>query len=180
MNHFTPIAGQPRLRGFTLMEVMISLGIATLFVIGVITFTTITFKQGIFAISNYTDLNTKSRLTLDVMSRDIRNAAGLKTYATNSITMTNASGTTFTYTWDGASKFTRTFGGVSTLMMTNCDYLSFSIYQRNPTNGYNFYSAAAIPSQTKLVDVSWRCSRTYLGKKLNTESVQTARIVIRN
>lgn len=162
------------------MEVMISLGIATMFVTGVIIFTTITFKQGIFAISNYSDLNTKSRQTLDVMSRDLRNAAGLTAYATNSITLTNATGTTLSYTWDKASKFTRTYAGVSTVLLTNCDYLSFGIYQRNPTNGYNFYPATNIPSQTKLIDVSWRCSRTYLGKKLNTESVQTARIVLRN
>jgi len=28
--------------------------------------------------------------------------------------------------------------------------------------------------------VSWKCSRTILGAKINTESVQTAKIVLRN
>jgi hypothetical protein len=32
----------------------------------------------------------------------------------------------------------------------------------------------------KLVDVSWLCSRKILGRKVNTESVQTAKIVMRN
>ena len=32
----------------------------------------------------------------------------------------------------------------------------------------------------KLIDVSWKCSRKIMGEKLNTESVQTAKIVIRN
>jgi hypothetical protein len=30
------------------------------------------------------------------------------------------------------------------------------------------------------VDVSWKCSRQILGEKVNTESVQTAKIVMRN
>ena len=31
----------------------------------------------------------------------------------------------------------------------------------------------------KLIAVSWVCSRTILGSKMNTESVQTAKIIIR-
>ena len=38
----------------------------------------------------------------------------------------------------------------------------------------------AVADQVKLLDVSWRCSRKVLGQKLNTESVQTSKIVIRN
>jgi hypothetical protein len=163
----------------TLMEMMVSFGIATLFVLWVISFTSITFSQGIFALGNYTDLNTKSRRTLDTLTRDIRSAAALTSYTTNSITMTNSDGTSFSYTWDG-SRFTRVYGGVSTMLMSNCDYLCFGIYQRNPTNSYSFVSATNAINQTKLIDVQWRCSRQYLGAKLNTESVQTARIVIRN
>jgi Tfp pilus assembly protein PilW len=169
-----------RLSGMTLMEMMVVVFIASFFIIGVLDFTIITFNQGIYATTNYADLNAKSRRTLDYLSRDIRNAKGLVSFATNSITLTNLDGTSFTYAWDGSNAFTRTYGGVSSLMMTNCDYLSFNIYQRNPTNGFTFVTTTATPSQTKLIDVSWRCSRKYMGQKLNTESVQTARIVIRN
>lgn len=166
-------------RGFTLVEVMLTLAVATLFVLGVISFTTTTFKQGTFAIGNYTDLNEKSRLTLDLLSKDIRNASALTSFATNSITLTNLDTTVFTYAWDGKA-VTRTYAGVKTLLMTNCDYLCFNVYQRNPTNNFSFVSSSSTPSQTKLIDVSWRCSRSYNGTKLYTESVQTARIVIRN
>jgi hypothetical protein len=168
------------LAAFTLVEVMMTLGIATMFVMGLIIFTTITFQQGIFSIGNYTDLNNKSRRTLDAMSRDIRNASGLTYYATNIIVLTNSDASWQVYYWDGRSQFTRYSSGQTTVLLTNCDYLCFNIYQRNPTNNYSFVSATAIPTQTKLIDVSWRCSRTYLGAKLNTESVQTARIVMRN
>jgi hypothetical protein len=164
----------------TLMEMVVTLGVASMFVVWVLDFTTITFSQGIYALGNYTDLNTKSRNTLDHLSMDIRGASSLVSYATNSITLKNQDGTTFSYTWDGANCFTRVYGGLSTVLMSNCDYLSFNIYQRNPTNNFSFVSTTNTPSQTKLIDVSWRCSRKYLGQKLNTESVQTARIVLRN
>jgi hypothetical protein len=172
---------------------MVTLGIATMFVMGLIIFTTITFQQGIFSIGNYTDLNNKSRRTLDIMSREIRNASGIWEYSpgysycfNNAIGLTNNDGSQFVYYWDGWNRFIRysrsssSSGWKITTMLTNCDYLQFQVYQRNPTNNYSFVSAWAIPGQTKLIDVSWRCSRSYIGRKLNTESVQTARIVMRN
>jgi prepilin-type N-terminal cleavage/methylation domain-containing protein len=172
-----PRAGR---RGFSLIELMITLGIATLFVTGVIIFTTITFRQGIFAIGNYTDLNAKSRRTLDIMSRDIRNATQVTAFTPSSITLTNTDGTRFSYKWDGSNNFTRVYNGVSTVLMSNCDYACFNIYNRVPTNNFDFIRTSNAVTETKLIDVSWRCSRKYMGKKLNTESVQTARIVIRN
>ncbi len=163
----------------TLLELMISTAIATVFVLGVIILTRFTLTQGLFAISNYNDLNAKSRQTLDVMSRDIRGAAAMTAFSTKSIALTNQSGTAYSYTWDGSNELKRVYAGVTTTVLTNCDFLAFNIYQRNPTNGFTFVSTTSLP-QAKLVDVSWRCSRKYLGSKLNTESVQTARIVIRN
>ena len=59
------------------------------------------------------------------------------------------------------------------------DQLSRDVRQRNPVGGsYDVYPVAT-PGTAKVVDVSWLCSRTIFGRKENTESVQTARIVIR-
>ena len=163
----------------TLLELMISTAIATIFVLGVIILTRFTLTQGLFAISNYNDLNARSRQTLDIMSRDIRSSSAMTAFSASSISLTNLTGTAISYTWDGSNQLKRVNAGVTTSVLTNCDFLVFNIYQRNPTNGFSFISTTNL-SQAKLVDVSWRCSRKYLGSKLNTESVQTARIVIRN
>ena len=49
----------------------------------------------------------------------------------------------------------------------------------DPIGGsYDVYPAGTIAT-AKVIDVSWVCSRTLFGRKENTESVQTARIVIR-
>ena len=51
--------------------------------------------------------------------------------------------------------------------------------QRNPVGGsYDIYPAATAAT-AKVINVSWMCSRKIFGIKEDTESVQTARIVIR-
>ena len=64
-------------------------------------------------------------------------------------------------------------------MLTNCDFLAFAYYKKTPTNNFDFVPTTDA-GQVKLISVSWRCSRSILGSKLNTESVQTARVVMRN
>ena len=73
----------------------------------------------------------------------------------------------------------QTKSGETTMLLTNVDYLSFQIYQRNTVaSTYDQFPAGSV-AQCKLISVSWICSRTILGSKVNTESVQTAKIVIR-
>ena len=69
---------------------------------------------------------------------------------------------------------------VSTVLLTGCDSLEFQIYQRTPPPGTNSFYLATDAAQCKLVDMKWRCSRSLLDKVVNTETVQTAQVVIRN
>ncbi len=159
------------------MMVAITVG---LIILSAVVTTSIALSNTMVAIANYNDLDQHSRNTLDMMSRDLRNTATVIAISSRSVTVSNSlTGDLITYAWDGGSQFTRTFDGAATLMLTNCEYLSFNGYQRNPTNNFEFIPAST-PSETKLISVSWRCSRTILGAKLNTESVQTAKICIRN
>jgi hypothetical protein len=160
---------------------------AGLMILGSVVYTSISLSHSMVAISNYYQLDTSSRNTLDVMSRDIRNAGVLTSYATNAITMvgTNYGGTPywFTYNWDGSNMW-RTYSNpasyTTTLMLSNCAYLAFSNYTRVPQANFTFNAVSGGATRTKLISISWKCSRSILGAKLNTESVQTAKIVIRN
>jgi hypothetical protein len=101
-------------------------------------------------------------------------------FATNRIVMRTYDGVTLAYQYDpSAETLTQVKDGTREVLLEQCDYLTFNISQRNPSNDFKFYPASSI-AQAKLVDVSWRCSRQILGQKVNTESVQTAKIVIRN
>lgn len=133
-------------------------------------------------LGNYDDLDRASRSALDTMSRDIRSAKALISFNTNELIFSNAAtATTFSYTYDATNgTLTRDWGGTSTVLLSNCDSLSFDISQRNPSNDFTFYSANGVPANAKLVDLKWSCYRTVTGEKINSQSVQTARIVMRN
>lgn len=166
-------------RGYTLTEMLVAMfGGSTVLTSMLVTFTML--SNNMVAITNYNELNQASRHTLDVMSRDLRNTAVVTQLTSSQLTVTNVlTGDVVSYAWDGTNDLVRTYNGVRTVMLTGCDTLVFEGFQRNPTNGLNFLEAGT-PSEAKLISVSWRCSRQILGEKLNTESVQTARICIRN
>ena len=64
-------------------------------------------------------------------------------------------------------------------LLIECDYLHFGIFQRNPVGGTYDQYPAATPATCKLVQLRWLCSRDLIHSKFNTESVQSAKIVIR-
>jgi len=183
--HLPPKRQRHRLScsGWTMIELMVAVVAGTV-ILGSVVVTSLTITQTLASVGNYNDLDKYSRNTLDIMNRDLRGAAGLTNYTPASIMMTNLDGSSFKYAWDGSNVFKRvswaTTNTTVSVLLTNCDFLTFNIFQRNPTNGFDFVSATNAPNQTKLVSVSWRCSRSIFGMKINTESVQTARIALRN
>jgi type II secretory pathway component PulJ len=172
--------------GWTLLEMLVAVGAGTIILIAFVA-AFVTLSNTMVAIDNYNELDSSSRHTLDLMNQDLRNTATVTAMSSTSVTATNIiTGDQVRYWWDSsAKKFSRqtVSGGTTTttMMLTNCDVLAFSFFTRVPTNNFTFVTnSSGDPTQTKLLSVSWRCSRTVLGLKLNTESVQTARICIRN
>ncbi len=173
---------RPRRRAFSLMEMLVALGISSILMATLMSLT-LFCSRSFVAIGNYMDLNKASLNALDGLTRDIRGAYSLKTFATNQLVFLDVNSNQLTFAWSPVSgNLTRSLGGTSEVLLDNCDYLLFDISQRTPvTNGVmGFYTATNNAALCKMVSVSWRCSRTILGQKLNTESVQTAKIVMRN
>jgi prepilin-type N-terminal cleavage/methylation domain-containing protein len=181
-------------RGFTLVEVMIAASLGSLVFAAVISLTLFGTRSSI-AIVNYSDLDSKSRYALDVLGREIRNATAVTSIQTNypscSITLTNVDeGATVLLAYDANAR-TVTIdktGQPTVTALTGCDRWNFSLYQRTPwvtPTNIMYYPATNITgaldlSLCKLINLSWKCSRTILAQKVNTESVQAAQIVLRN
>ena len=165
---------------FTLIELLVTSGIGAVVMAAVMT-TWMFGSRSFVAMGNYADLDQKSRNTLDTMTRDLRQCKGVSYYSTNLLTCSNIDGTIFTYGWNPAThEVFKTQDGQTKVLLTGCTYLSYQIFFRNPTNMFWFpYPADSQPSLAKLIRVDWRCSRTVLNQ-YNTESVQTAKIVLRN
>jgi len=182
----TKTARPKGLKAFSLIEVLIASGITTLVVL-VICALTLHSSRSFAAIFNYVDLDDSNQIAMDQLSRDVRQAMRLKSCTTNvttklvdSITLEDADGTDLVYTYfQKQGTLMRTRAGRSRAVLKGCDKLAFNLAQRNTyTGGYDVYAASS-PATCKVINISWSCSRKIMGNKENTESMQTARIVIR-
>jgi len=164
----------------TLTEVMVAVAISSI-VLAVVAAFAFYSARSFAAIGNYVDLDGASRQAVDVMTKEIRQTKALFDYKTNSLTFTDYDDKPLQFNWDPTRReLTRVKDGMSTILLRECDSLEFHIYQRTPQPGTNSFYAAADASQCKLLDMKWRCSRSLFGRKANTETVQTAQVVIRN
>jgi len=140
------------------------------------------------ALTNYVDLDVYSRTALDKMSSEIRQANRLAYYSPTELrfeTPDPVSGAinTLTYKYDAAAgTLNRIYGGRTNVLLRELttNSMQFSMFQRNPVGGSVDQYSTTDPSLCKVVQMSWICSRNILGKKANTESVQSAKVVIRN
>jgi len=168
-----------RCAGMTLAEMMVAAAIGSI-VLTAVAQLMLFSSRSFAAMLNYVDLDDRSNRTLQRMSRDIRQANSVAAASTTSIVLNDADNTPLDYTWNGASKtLTRTKSGVSTNLLFDCEFLQFSLYQRNPIGGGYEYYPAATATNAKMVQVSWVCARKVLGTMRNSESVQSAKFVIR-
>jgi hypothetical protein len=167
------------LAGWTIPETLLSIGITGILML-VIVAMMMTSGRAFVALSNYVDLDAANQVAMDTLTRDLRECNRVTACNSTSISIEDSDGSTITYAYSpSAETFTRTKNGVSKVLLTRCSTMGISIAQRNPISGsYDVYPTAT-PATAKVVNVSWNCYRTILGARANTESVQTARIVIR-
>lgn len=171
---------------WTLVEMMISVVAGFLILISVCC-VYVFMSRNLDATANYEELDRQSRNAVDTMSRDIRQAGAMTNFATNTLAFTNQDGTLLKYTWDGSNYLTYTnastansgpYGGK---LLKNCSYLNFSIFQRTPSNGTTMdFWPTTNPALAKVVLINWVCSRTNYTSLKDSESVQTAKVVLRN
>ena len=168
-----------RNRAFTLPEFLIGMGVGMLVLLatsGIVLFSAKSFAS----ISNNVDLDAHSRDALDHLTRDVRQVNRLVSNTTTNLVFEDADGSSLEYVYSPrAGTLSRVKGGTTETLLESCDSLTFSIYQRGPIGGtYDQYPTASATT-CKLIEVSWKCSRNVMGTAFNTESVQTAKIVIR-
>ena len=182
------------LSGWTLVEVMVasSIGLLVLTAVG---FMALYGSRSSAAVSNYTDLEAKSRYALDIVSREVRQATAVISFQTNlpvkSLNLTNSDqqvAINLTYDSNARTLSFQKTGQATLNVLTECDRWDFGLYQRTPivtSTNVTFYAATngtgVIDVRLcKLINLSWKCSRLIAAQKLNTESVQAAQIVLRN
>jgi len=171
----------------TLAELMVAIGLGSL-VLAVAMALMLYGTRGCAAIANYADLDKSSRSALDRIISDIRQADKLTFFSTNRMdfqTTDPNSGAvnTLTYTYNANGKtLSRTFTNQTIVVLTGCQLWQAAFFQRNTTNAtYDQYPVddPSRPDLCKVIQLTWTCSRTVAGLPINTESVQSAKVVMR-
>jgi hypothetical protein len=165
--------------GSSLVEAMIAIGVTALLMLVLGNVSMLSGRMFV-SFANYVDLDNSNRLAMDTLTRDLRECQRVVSCSASQLQIEDPDGFIVTYLFDSAAGTFRRFqAGIPKELLTGCDSLRFTLGTRNPKGSSFEVSETSNVDLAKVVFVSWRCSRTVLGRKATTENVQTARIVIR-
>lgn len=183
----TNTSTKPRRLGFTIVELLITLGVGGL-LLAAVALISENFMRSVAFLTNSVEMDAKSRVAFDRLSREIRQCDGVVSCSANSLVLRMGTNlVNFEYKPDTRHLLRNgyaMFGASGTnaeLYLGGCDYIRFDLFQRNSTSlgiAYDTYKPAT-PANCKIVQVSWICSRDMLGAKVSTATMQAAKIVIR-
>lgn len=176
-----PMTGS--VRGYTLVEVIVSMAVFSISGLALAAVFLFSLKS-FAAMGNYAVLDKANREAMDLLTREIRQARQVTAYSTNSITIVNGNSLAVTFLFrPSTSQLVRTASdGSNRVLLNDCKLIDFKLFQRNPVGGsYDIYPVATNNWQqtVKVVQLSWKTSRSSLNGISQSENVQTARIVIR-
>jgi len=169
-------------RAFTLVELLVGISLATVLGLGLMSLVLYTARS-FAALTNYVELDAYSKNALDRMTSEIRQTQRLVSGTSTRLEFQDWDGKRLIYRFNPAKKIlTRTKDGVEDAepLLKQVDTLKFMLFQRNPKKGTYDQFPAATASTCKLIQMQWRCSRDLIYAKWNTESILSAKIVIRN
>ena len=166
--------------GETLVSMVMALGLGGL-LLAVAAAVYLYSARSFLDLGNYMEMDGSARYALDLMSADIRQADGISSYSSNVLSLRFGTNL-LSYTLNSSQRtLSRTYGSVTRALLTDCDGVRYDVFQRNPTNGlYDYFPDATSATNSKLVEVSVLSTRSILGRKANSTTLQSARIVIRN
>ena len=165
--------------GWTMIELMVALGLSSLLLVVLMLLASYS-SRSFLAIGNYVALDQASRKALDDITLKVRAADGVLQCSSNRLELSYR-GDRLIYEYNPNTKLlSRVWNGGTTVLLTSCDSFRIAPFQRNPIGGaYDQYPATMNTDAAKIIQVSWVCSRKALNGLVNSESVQSAKIVIR-
>ena len=164
-------------RGMTVPEMVISVGVGSLILmVMAVVFTS--SARSFAALGHYVSMDRNSRNAMDRMTREIRRAGDLIEFSSTHLKFVGYGQTNsfLVYDWNANSRQLtewKTGQATTNVLLSECDDLAFNMSRVSlvPTT---------IISEGKAIKVNWKCSRTILGKKLTSEDMGQALIIIRN
>lgn len=172
-------------QAWTLLEMMISVAVAAV-ILAAIASTYIFASRTLDATANYAELDRQSRNALDQITSALRQAGAITNMTSTTIWMTSDTNAGSPYpmmlNWhSNTSTLEYTVNNVTNVLLKGCAFAKFSYFKRNPSNDTTMlFFTSNIPSETKVVVMDWICKKTNSLTLTDSESVQTAKVVLRN
>ena len=173
---------------WTLVEMMVAVGIFSLGSASLMGLYVFSIKS-MASMYNYAVLDQYNRLAMDLLTREIRQSKQVRAYTTNSITIlaVDDTGTAsdVRYSFNAGTKEMvrhNLSDGTTKVLLNNCSLLQFDLFTRCPSNAVFGSFPVAInnwSNTVKVLQLTWKTSMTLPSGIVNSENVQTARIVIR-
>jgi len=172
-----------RKRGFTMVELMFSIGILSI-VMAAILPPFITLTKSLVSIGNYSEMSYNSRMAVEKIGRDIRGAVSLTTADSSRLIMempTDAGSITVTYRYnaDSGILFRQVADSSGSTQRESLleDLTEFAFIYYNRLG--NTSTTASILTETKSINVDAIMSRDVLKQK-NTDHIISAKFMMRN
>ncbi len=168
-----------RVGGFTMAEFLVASGIGVL-VLSATAALWLYSSNSFAAMLQYVDLNNRSQAALDHLSQRIRRAQSVKEIKKDQLKLIDADGEEIKWKYDDKKRIlTQKKGEQDEVLLSECDDLKFSCYQRTPIGGTYDQHPVATEDTAKVVQIEWTCSRKLYGSNARTEAVRSAKIVLR-
>ena len=128
----------------------------------------------------YTALDQDSQRALDRLSKEVRQAQDITSFADSHIILRDFDGQPLEYRLMGKALM-RLKGTARTILLNNVDSVKFSMYQKTPVAGAWEQYATTNLATCKMIEVRWKCSRKLHPRApQTTEHMQSAKIVMRS
>ncbi len=165
--------------GFTLVEMMVGASLSSFILLGVLSTFLFLGRSGA-NLQNYSDMEAQARKGLELFAEDTRQASAITWSSATSLTLVvNAANITYTY-----NSTTRIFSRNGAAMITNIRPGTFSFKSFNVTGAELPLATAAnltaAGSSTKQLQISLEASRTSRTVAAATNTVLSARFILRN
>lgn len=173
--------GKRLCRGFTLAEYMVATSVGLLVLASALVLWGYASRT-CASLLGYVDLSSNSKIALDRVSQQIRNAKTIQSCNATQLVVIDPDGQKALIAYDhGAKSLVRVKNSVRTTLLTECTNFQFSVYQRTPiSNSFQLYTNGWNTNTAKVVEMRWICQRKVTGDKSSVESQVAAKVVIRN
>ncbi len=171
-------AARRRFRGFTLVEVLISAGLAG-FILTAVLSTFLFLGRSGANIQNYNDMEAQARRALEVFAQDVRQASSITWGRTTQVDLI-VDGLLVRYLYDsGTNTFFRRSSTGTTRLVTGITAFEFKAFNITG-NELSLADLTAAGRSTKQLQVSLSAARTSRTVATATNTVLSARFILRN